>query len=86
LVKTRPILILFTLFRIYIKNATSFIKGKKFSKVSEANDHQINGNIFAVKGLSPCLEAFPPPPSATQPPHLNVSENAGAVRDEIYIQ
>ncbi len=29
----------------------------------------------------PCLAAFPPPPTATRPPHLDVGDNAAAVRD-----
>jgi hypothetical protein len=36
---------------------------------------------MAVNGLSPCLSAFPPPPTATQPPHLDVGENAAAGRE-----
>ncbi len=31
------------------------------------------------------FSGFPPPPTATQPPHLNVGENAVAVRDGIHI-
>ncbi len=30
------------------------------------------------------LAAFPPPPTATQPPHLDVGEYAAAVRDRLY--
>jgi hypothetical protein len=44
----------------------------------------MNGRIFAVNGILPCLAAFPPPPTATQPPHLDVGENEVAVRDDIY--
>ncbi len=62
------------------------MKGKKFSEVSEADNRQINSRIFAVNGLPSCLAAFPPPPTATQPPHLNVVENSAAVRDGIHIQ
>ena len=56
------------------------------TKVSEANNLQINVCIFAVNGLLPWLAAFPPPPTSTQPPHLDVGENVAAVRDSIYIK
>jgi hypothetical protein len=69
------ILILFTLFRMYIQNSTSFSLGKKCSKVCEANNWQMNSRIFAENRLSPT------PSPATQTPHLDVGENTAAVRD-----
>jgi hypothetical protein len=59
-------------------------QAKKSSEVCEADNRRINGRIFAVNGLLPCLAAFPPPPTATQPPHLDVGKNEAAVRDDIY--
>jgi hypothetical protein len=85
MIKTRLILIMFTLFCIYIQIPTSFISGKKCSEVCEADNRQINGRIFAVNGLLPCLVTFPPPTTATQPPHLDVGKNAAAVRDGTHL-
>jgi hypothetical protein len=59
---------------------------EKNAQRSEANNRQINGRIFAVTGLLPCLAAFPPPPTTTQPPQLDVGENVAAVRGGIYIK
>jgi hypothetical protein len=81
LVKTKPILIFFN-----IQNATSFVSGKKCSEVCEGDNLQINGRIFALTGLSPCLGALPPPLTATKSPHLDVGENAATVKDMIHIQ
>ncbi len=60
----------------------------KSSEVCEADNRQINGRIFAVNGLLPSLAAFPPTPTAAQPPppHLDVGKNAAAVRDGTYIK
>ncbi len=60
-------------------------KAKNGQRVCEADNRQINRRIFAMNGLSTCLAAVPPPLTATQPPHLDVGENAAAVRDGIHI-
>ncbi len=59
--------------------ATSFTSGKKCSEVCEADNWQINGCVFAVNRLLPCLAASLPL-AGTPPPHLDVGKNAVPVR------
>ncbi len=58
---------------------------EKCSEVCEADNQRINGRIFAVNGLLPCLAALTPPPTATQPPLLDMGKNAAVVRDGVHI-
>ncbi len=75
---------------LYYTNATSFSSNKKCSKVSEADNWQINGRIFAVNGLLHCsvyTSAFLPLPAPTPHSHSAPSQMKAkmvALRDGIH--